>query len=93
MRLAIVVACIIVIQMGICGCIMYIVRTVAELSSAVHILADISDAQFETDQKQRERLEKVESDVGHLAESSGQRLGNLENKVTMLERSVRNDQH
>jgi hypothetical protein len=90
MKLAIVVACIIVIQMGICGCILHIVRTVAELSSAVHILADISDAQFETDQKQRERLEKVESDVGHLAESSGQRLGNLENKVTLLERSVRN---
>lgn len=90
MTLAIALACVIVIQMGICACILHIIRTITELSSAVQILADISDAQFETDQKQRERLEKVESDISHLAESSGQRLGNLENKVTLLERSVRN---
>lgn len=91
MTLAVVVALIIVIQMGIAAVLSHVAHEVADLIEVMDIMTNICDAQFEVDQKKRERIEKLEQDLGYLAESSGQRLGNLENKVTLLERQARND--
>lgn len=90
MTLAIVVALVIVIQIGICAVLYTVAGSVREHHDALTMLADILDVKFESDQKLRSRQEKLESDINHLAESSGQRLGNLENKVTLLEREARN---
>ncbi len=68
-----------------------LIKPIMSMDKTLKNTKESLEMMFTLDQSTMQELEDLQKDFAHLVEISGQRIGNLENQVTMLKRRIEND--